>query len=127
MTLTSTQDMNKEPKDNPSTKHETPKTARDPIEIDVHGLKAKFFLNRPLQDIIPEKYLAKAEKTRTFITTTLISQFESSDRKNRRRPTNALGLQTQRTERLSCGFESMVGARYSLQRCLLDDEEDSGF
>lgn len=70
ITLITIQDMNKEqPRDKPSTKHETPKTTTDPIEVDVHGLKAKFFLNRQLQDIIPKKYLAKAEQPRTLITT----------------------------------------------------------
>lgn len=77
-----TQDMMKDqPKDKLSAKHETPKTTTDPIEIEVHGLKAKFFLNRPLQDIIPQKYLAEAEQTRTFITTTLILSFSSLTRK----------------------------------------------
>ncbi|THC99196.1 hypothetical protein EYZ11_001284 [Aspergillus tanneri] len=41
-----------------------------PITIDVHGLKAKVLLNRPQEDIVPARYLRKADQSsvvqRTF-------------------------------------------------------------
>ncbi|PLB40528.1 uncharacterized protein BDW47DRAFT_123543 [Aspergillus candidus] len=33
-----------------------------PITIEVHGLKAKIYLNRPEEDPIPSHYLQKAEQ-----------------------------------------------------------------
>jgi hypothetical protein len=35
-----------------------------PHEILVHGLKAKFFLNQPVTDLLPDRYLEKAENSR---------------------------------------------------------------
>lgn len=32
-----------------------------PHEILVHGLKAKFFLNRPVTDLLPDRFLERAE------------------------------------------------------------------
>jgi hypothetical protein len=34
-----------------------------PHEISVHGLKAKFFLNRPVTDLLPAYFLQRAEKS----------------------------------------------------------------
>ncbi|KAI9044247.1 uncharacterized protein KD926_001477 [Aspergillus affinis] len=34
-----------------------------PIDIEVQGLKAKVLLNRPQEDIVPEKYLQKADRS----------------------------------------------------------------
>ncbi|PLB50587.1 hypothetical protein P170DRAFT_492471 [Aspergillus steynii IBT 23096] len=34
-----------------------------PVDIEVHGLKAKVLLNRPQEDIIPAKYLQKADQS----------------------------------------------------------------
>ncbi|PKY05618.1 hypothetical protein P168DRAFT_317145 [Aspergillus campestris IBT 28561] len=41
----------------------SPAPERETITIEVHGLKAKFYLNRPEEDLIPAHYLQKAEQT----------------------------------------------------------------
>lgn len=37
-------------------------------EIPVHNLKAKFFFDRPAEDLIPARYLRMAQGTREFLT-----------------------------------------------------------
>lgn len=47
-----------------------------PYEILVHGLKAKFFLNRPVTDLLPDSYLEKAEDSRELA---MASSFASAE------------------------------------------------
>ncbi|KAL4889826.1 hypothetical protein BDV59DRAFT_204851 [Aspergillus ambiguus] len=46
-----------QPSDTPPSPEETT------VNIDVHGLKAHFFLNRPEEDLIPSRYLRKADRS----------------------------------------------------------------
>jgi hypothetical protein len=49
----------------PADPNTTPSTP-DPHEVDVHGLTARFFLNRPIEDLIPVRFLMQAERHRKF-------------------------------------------------------------
>ena len=37
------------------------------VEIEVHGLKARIFLNCPEEDLIPSRYLKKAQRSRMYM------------------------------------------------------------
>ncbi|OGE48703.1 hypothetical protein PENARI_c026G06537 [Penicillium arizonense] len=45
----------------PADPNTTP-AAPDPHEVDVHGLTARFFLKRPIEDLIPVRFLMQAEQ-----------------------------------------------------------------
>lgn len=49
----------------PADPNTTP-AAPDPHEVDVHGLTARFFLKRPIEDLIPVRFLMQAEQHRKF-------------------------------------------------------------
>lgn len=58
----------------PGTESDTDTNADDhddddalPLEIDVHGLRAKVYLNCADVDIVPARYLEKADRSRTSL------------------------------------------------------------
>ena len=57
--------------DEPPTAHQLPNeikpTQPGPIDCKVQGITAKVSLNRPAEDLIPARFLKRAERTCTFL------------------------------------------------------------